>query len=69
MIVHEAPRTCGVGAEIAAQLAEYALDALTAPIQRVTGFDTVMPYYKMEKYYLPGVKRILTAVNNVMESA
>ncbi len=69
VIVHEAARTCGVGAEIAAQVAEYALDALLAPIQRVTGFDTVMPYYKMEKYYLPSIRRIVRAVNDVMEYA
>lgn len=67
VIVHEAALTCGVGAEIAAQISTYALDALLAPIQRVTGYDTVMPYYKMEKIYIPSTKRILNAVNNVME--
>ncbi len=67
VIIHEAPRTCGVGAEIAAQLAEYALDALVAPIQRVSGYDTVMPYAQLEKYYMPSVARILNAVTTVME--
>ena len=67
VIVHEAARTCGFGAEIAAQLAEYALTSLLAPIQRVTGFDTVMPYLKMEKCYMPSVQRILDAVNLTLE--
>ena len=67
VIVHEAPRSCGVGAEIAAQLAEYAFDVLSAPIQRVAGYDTVMPYAQLEKYYMPSVERIIKAVNGVME--
>lgn len=66
VIVHEAARTCGVGAEIAAQLAEYALDCLSAPIQRVTGYDTVMPYAQLEKHYIPSVNRIVKAVEKVM---
>ena len=67
VIIHEAARNCGVGAEIAAQLAEYAFDLLDAPIQRVTGFDTVMPYYKNENRYMPSVDRIIDAVDNIME--
>jgi len=67
VIIHEAPRTGGVGGEIAAQIAEYALDSLLAPIQRVTGYDTVMPYFKMEKYYLPSIQQIKDAVNVVMD--
>lgn len=67
VIIHEAARSCGVGAEIAAQLAEYAFDILDAPIQRVTGFDTVMPYLKNEKLYMPTVKRIIDAVDTIME--
>lgn len=69
VIIHEAARNCGVGAEIAAQLAEKGLLFLTAPIQRVTGYDTVMPHYKLENYYIPSVKRIITHVNQVMEFA
>lgn len=69
VIVHEAARTCGVGAEIAAQLAEYALDSLVAPVQRVTGFDTVMPYYKLEQHYLPSTQAIINSVNEIMEYA
>jgi 2-oxoisovalerate dehydrogenase E1 component beta subunit len=69
VVVHEAPLTCGVGAEITAQVAEKALFSLKAPPQRVTGFDTIVPYARMEKYYIPSEKRILDAVNNTMEYA
>lgn len=69
VIIHEAPRSCGVGAEIAAQLSEYALDCLSAPIQRVTGYDTVLPYAQLEKMYIPSVERIITAAKTVMEYA
>lgn len=67
VIIHEAARTCGVGAEVAAEIAEKGLMSLLAPIQRVTGYDTVMPYYKLEKLYIPSVDRILDAVRKVME--
>jgi 2-oxoisovalerate dehydrogenase E1 component beta subunit len=67
VIIHEAARTCGVGAEIAAQLSEYAFDILEAPIQRVTGYDSVMPYLKNEKLYMPSVEQIIDAVDNIME--
>lgn len=69
VIVHEAPLTCGVGAEIAAQLAEKALFSLKAPPARVTGFDTIVPYAKLEKYYIPSEKRIIEAVHRLMEFA
>jgi pyruvate dehydrogenase E1 component beta subunit len=69
VIVHEAARTCGVGAEITAQLAEKGLLSLLAPLQRVTGYDTVMPLYRMEGYYMPNVERILSAVRKTMEYA
>lgn len=67
VIIHEAARSGGVGAEIAAQLAEKALLSLTAPVQRVTGYDTTMPYFKMENYYLPSVKKIMKAVQQTLE--
>ena len=67
VVIHEAARTCGVGAEIAAQISEYALDSLLAPVQRITGYDTVMPYYQLEKYYIPSTKHIIHAVKTVME--
>lgn len=69
VIVHEAARTCGVGAEIAANIAEYGLTSLLAPVARVTGYDTVMPYYKNEKLYMPSVKQIINKVQSVMEFA
>ena len=58
---------CGVGAEIAANLAENRLYNLHAPVKRVTGYDSIMPLYKMEMKYMPSVQRILKAVNEVME--
>lgn len=67
VIVHEAARHCGVGAEISAEIAEKGLLFLQAPIQRVTGFDTIMPYHKLEKKYIPNVKRIMLNVDKVME--
>jgi 2-oxoisovalerate dehydrogenase E1 component beta subunit len=62
VIVHEAARTCGVGAEIAAIVAEKALYDLEAPIQRVTGYDIVMPLARLEYDYIPSVARIIDAV-------
>ena len=69
VIVHEAARHCGVGAEIAAQLAEKGLMFLMAPVQRVTGYDTVMPLYRLEQEYMPGTSRILSAVKQTLEFA
>lgn len=66
VVVHEAPRTCGVGAEISALLMEEALLHLKAPVARVTGFDTVMPLPKGEHFYLPDVPRIVRAVRKIM---
>lgn len=62
VIVHEAPRTGGLGGEIAAQLCEEALLSLEAPIIRVAGFDTPIPLPKTEKYYLPDVDQIIDAI-------
>lgn len=67
VIVHEAVKTCGVGAEIAAEIAEHALTSLLAPVKRVTAFDTIVPLYRLENYYLPSVDRITEAVQQVME--
>jgi pyruvate dehydrogenase E1 component beta subunit len=62
VIVHEAARNCGVGAEIAAIVAEHGLYDLQAPIQRVTGYDTVMPLFRQEYDYIPSIARIMDAV-------
>lgn len=62
MIVHEAPRNCGVGAEIAATVGEQALYDLLAPIRRVTGYDTIMPLYRLEYDYIPSLARIIDGV-------
>ena len=65
VIVHEAPRTCGFGAELAALVAERALTSLQAPVLRVTGYDTPFPY-TLEHTYLPDAKRVLHAIEHVM---
>ncbi|MEA3134660.1 MAG: 2-oxoisovalerate dehydrogenase component beta subunit, partial [Gammaproteobacteria bacterium] len=62
VIVHEAARNVGVGAEIAALVAEHGLYDLKAPIRRVAGFDTIMPLFRLEHDYIPSVQRILDAV-------
>jgi pyruvate dehydrogenase E1 component beta subunit len=66
VIVHEAPKTCGLGAEIIALINEKAFLSLQAPIERVTGFDIPVPLMKTEHYYLPNPKRIAMAVKKVM---
>ena len=67
VIAHEAPRTCGLGAEIAAQISERALYSLLAPVKRVTGYDVVVPLSRLEMQYMPSVARIADAVRKVME--
>ncbi len=67
VIIHEAPRSGAVGAEIAATLAEKGLLSLQAPVARVTGYDTVMPYCQMESHYMPNVADILDAVQATRE--
>jgi len=66
VIVHEAPKTLGLGAEITALLTEQAFLYLKAPIQRVTGYDTQMPYYQLESYYLPNPSRVTEAILKTM---
>jgi pyruvate dehydrogenase E1 component beta subunit len=67
VIIHEAARTCGVGAEISAQIMEHCMSDLLAPVQRVTGYDTVMPYFQLEKQYIPSVARIKNSIMSIME--
>lgn len=67
VIVHEACRTGGLGADIAARLAEECFTDLRAPLRRVTAPDVIVPYLKLEPYYLPGIDDIVCAVHEVME--
>ena len=67
VIIHEAAKTCGVGAEIVAELHEHCFHDLHAPVQRVTGYDVVMPYFQLEKNYIPSVSRIVDSVLSIME--
>ena len=69
VIVHEAPRTSGFGAEIAAGIAERGLTSLMAPVERVTGYDIVVPLPKLEAQYLPSVARIVAAARRTVEFA
>jgi|TARA_Y100000310_G_scaffold291475_1_gene319470 pyruvate dehydrogenase E1 component beta subunit len=68
VVVHEAPKSCGLAAEIIARINEKCFYKLQAPPVRVTGFDTMIPFGKLENYYLPSEKRILKAVDKVMKS-
>lgn len=66
LVVHEAPRTAGFGAEIAACVAEQALASLLAPVRRIAGYDTVMPLPRLEKAYMPTAERIAAAARELM---
>ena len=66
VIVHEAPRTAGFGAEIAARLAEESMFDLVAPIERVTGYDTHIPLFRLEMKYQPSVEKIVAAVKRTL---
>ena len=68
VIVHEAARTGGFGAEIAAVIAERGLTSLLAPIARVTGYDTVLPLPRLEQHYMPSVSRIAAAARRYASS-
>jgi pyruvate dehydrogenase E1 component beta subunit len=67
IVVHEAARTGGFGAEIAARLAHEGLVHLLAPIERVAGWDTVMPLPRLEHHYMPSEARIVAAAQRAME--
>jgi pyruvate dehydrogenase E1 component beta subunit len=66
VVVHEAPRSFGTGAEVVSRLMEKAFYYLEVPIERVTGFDIVIPLFSREKAYLPGTGRILRAARKVL---
>ncbi len=69
VIVHEAPRSYGPGAEITARLVEKAFYFLEAPVRRVTGYDLIMPLFAREQAYLPNAGRIVRAVKETLEAA
>ena len=66
VVVHEAAMTCGLGAEISSRVQERCFLNLLAPVQRVTGFDTLMPYYKLENEYLVNAKRVGMAIKETL---
>jgi pyruvate dehydrogenase E1 component beta subunit len=68
VIVHEGSHTGGVGAEIAANIAEHGLYSLLAPVQRVTGYDVVVPLFRLESQYMPGTARIVDAVRQTLDA-
>ena len=69
VIVHEAPMTCGFGAEIVARVANRAITSLLAPVERVTGYDTMMPYLRTEAYYMPNAASVVAAARRTMAYA
>jgi pyruvate dehydrogenase E1 component beta subunit len=66
VVVSEAPRTAGFASEIAAAVGERGLLTLMAPVQRITGYDTVVPLAKLERHYIPSVERIADAARNTI---
>lgn len=67
VVVQEAPQACSFSSEVVSLIHEKAFDVLQAPVERVSGFDTAMPYYRMENYYLPNANRILAGMKNVID--
>jgi pyruvate dehydrogenase E1 component beta subunit len=61
VVVHEAPRFCGLGGEISALIAEHAIEYMEAPVVRVAGFDTPFPN-TLEHHYMPDARRVLDAI-------
>jgi len=68
VIVQEAPRVCGFGAEVAAVLAEKAIFDLHGPVVRVTGYDVPYPYWQIEDAYMPSVERVVDAARRVLSA-
>ena len=66
VVIHEGPRTCGVGAEVVARIVEKSLMHLEAPIHRVTGYDVQFPYFARERAFLPNSDRIAHAAREVL---
>jgi len=67
IVVHEAPKTLGMASEIIAILNEHALYDLQAPVARLTGYDTIVPLPKLEKYYQPSQQKIMAKIHEVMQ--
>lgn len=68
MVIHEAPKTLGPGAEVVSRLVEKAFYYLEAPVTRVTGFDVTIPLFAREKAYIPSVQRIVRAARKLIEA-
>lgn len=66
VVIHEAPRTCGLGAEISALVTERLFGTLKAPIERVTGFDIIPPLLKAEDYNIPSEKRLIAGIRKIL---
>ncbi|NQZ57792.1 MAG: alpha-ketoacid dehydrogenase subunit beta [Lentisphaeraceae bacterium] len=69
VIIHEASKSFAVGAEISAQISEKAFKSLKAPVTRVAGYDTIMPYFQNEKYFLPSCEGIIHAVKELLHKS
>jgi pyruvate dehydrogenase E1 component beta subunit len=67
VVVSEAARTAGFASEIAAAVGEHGLLTLMAPVQRVTGYDTVVPLARLEKHYIPSVERIVAGARAAID--
>jgi pyruvate dehydrogenase E1 component beta subunit len=67
IIVHEAPRTCGFGAEVSAQIMERCVLSLKSPVQRITGLDVIPPLAKLEDYYQPDVDTVVDMVKQLRD--
>jgi 2-oxoisovalerate dehydrogenase E1 component beta subunit len=67
IVVHEAPQSFGVGAELAARVTEQAFYSLEAPVLRVTGYDTPYPPSRLEHEWLPNLDRVLDTVDKILE--
>jgi pyruvate dehydrogenase E1 component beta subunit len=66
VVIHEGPRTCGIGSEVIARINEHAIEYLEAPIKRITGYDTPIPYFARERAYIPDADKIVAAVREVL---
>jgi len=66
VVVHEGPRTCGIGSEVVARIVERSLEYLEAPIRRITGYDVQFPYFARERAFLPNAERIVHGIREVL---